>query len=85
MAIVAEPPKLYGPHAPVIVPKASDGDACVPDNLKSLSGVLGEPRIINIFLLRQDQQWSWHDITALITKITYIEVRKSYNISYKTY
>jgi hypothetical protein len=72
MAIVAEPPKLYGPHAPVIVPKTSDGDAYVPDNLKSMSGVLREPRIIHIFLLRQDQQWSCHNITALITKITYI-------------
>jgi hypothetical protein len=40
---VAEPPKLYGPHAPVVVPKTSDGYACVPDNLKSLSDVLGKP------------------------------------------
>jgi hypothetical protein len=40
---VAEPPKLYGPHAPVIVPKTSDSYACVPYNLKSLSGVLRKP------------------------------------------
>jgi hypothetical protein len=39
---VAEPHKLYGPHAPVIVPKTSDDYACVPDNLKSLPGVLGK-------------------------------------------
>jgi hypothetical protein len=30
---VAEPPKLLGPHAPVLVPKTSDGYACAPDNL----------------------------------------------------
>jgi hypothetical protein len=41
--IVAEPPKLYDPHAPVIVPKTSYGYACAPDNLRSLSGVLGKP------------------------------------------
>jgi hypothetical protein len=40
---VAEPPEVYGPHAPVIIPKTSDGYACVPDNLRSLSGVLGKP------------------------------------------
>jgi hypothetical protein len=40
---VAEPPKLYDPHAGIIVPKTSDGYACVPDNLKSLSGVLEKP------------------------------------------
>jgi hypothetical protein len=40
---VAEPPELYGPHTPVIVPKTSDGYACVPYNLKGLSGVLGKP------------------------------------------
>jgi hypothetical protein len=40
---VAEPPKLYGPHAPIIVSKTSNGYARVPDNLKSLSGVLGKP------------------------------------------
>jgi hypothetical protein len=27
---VAEPPKLYDPHAPVIVSKTSDGYACAP-------------------------------------------------------
>jgi hypothetical protein len=46
---VAEPPKLYGLHAPVIVLKTSDGYACVPDNLKSLSGVLGKPESSTIF------------------------------------
>jgi hypothetical protein len=35
---VAEPPKLYGPHAPIIVPKTSDGYACTSDNLKRSVG-----------------------------------------------
>jgi hypothetical protein len=35
---VAEPPKLYGPHAPVIVSKTSDGYACTPDNLRRSVG-----------------------------------------------
>jgi hypothetical protein len=46
---VAEPPKLYGPHAPVIVSKTSDSYAGVPDNLRSLSGVLEKPESSMIF------------------------------------
>jgi hypothetical protein len=30
---VVEPPKLLGPHAPVLVSKTSDSYACAPDNL----------------------------------------------------
>jgi hypothetical protein len=30
---VAEPPKLLGPHAPVLVSKTSGGYACAPNNL----------------------------------------------------
>jgi hypothetical protein len=37
------------PHAPVIVLKTSDGYACVPYNLKSLSGVLGKPESSTIY------------------------------------
>jgi hypothetical protein len=33
MLYVAEPPKLLGPHAPVLVSKTSDCYACAPDNL----------------------------------------------------
>ena len=40
---VAEPPKLYGPRAPVIVLKTSDCYTREPDNSGSLLGVLGEP------------------------------------------
>jgi hypothetical protein len=47
---VAEPPKLYGPHAPVIVLKTSNSYACAPDNLKSLSGILRKPESSTIFL-----------------------------------
>jgi hypothetical protein len=35
---ITEPPKLYGPHAPVIVHKTSDGYACTPDNLRRSVG-----------------------------------------------
>jgi hypothetical protein len=37
-ASVTEPPKLYGPHAPVIVPKTSHGYACTLDNLRRSAG-----------------------------------------------
>jgi hypothetical protein len=46
---VAKPPKLYGPLAPVIVPKTFNGYAGVTDNLKSLSGVLGKPESSTFF------------------------------------
>jgi hypothetical protein len=42
---VAEPPKLLGPHAPVVVSKTSDGYACAPDNLTGSVRVLQRPRI----------------------------------------
>ena len=38
---VTEPPKLYGPHAPVIVLKTFDCCTWEPDNPGSLSGVIG--------------------------------------------
>jgi hypothetical protein len=44
---VAEPSKLYGAHAPIIVLKTFDCYAWEPDNSGSLSSVLGEPRIIH--------------------------------------
>ena len=52
---MAEPPKLYDPRAPIIVLKTSDSCTREPDNSGSLSGVLGEPRIIHILQLIQDQ------------------------------
>ena len=48
---MAEPPKLYDPRAPVIVLKTSNCYTWVPDNIGSLSGVLGEPWIIHILQL----------------------------------
>ena len=78
---VAEPPKLYGLLAPIIILKTSDCWTQEPDNFGSLSGVLGEPRIIHFLQLRHDQQSSYHNITTFGTKITYIGVRKTYNNS----
>jgi len=40
---VVEPPELSGPHAPIIVSKTSDRCARVPNDSRSLSGVLGIP------------------------------------------
>ena len=40
---VAEPPKLYGPHVPVIVFQTADYCTWELDNSNSLSGVLREP------------------------------------------
>jgi hypothetical protein len=42
---VAEPPKLLGPHAPVLVSKTSDGYACAPDNLTGSVRVPQGPQI----------------------------------------
>ena len=52
---VAEPPQLYGLHVPVIVLKTYDCCTREPNNSDSLSGVLGEPRIIHILQLIHDQ------------------------------
>ena len=59
---MVEPPKLYGPHAPVIVLKTSDCCTLEPDNSGSLSGVLGEHRIIHILQLIHDQ----HGVTTTL-------------------
>jgi hypothetical protein len=42
---VAEPPKLLGPHAPVLVSKTSNDYACAPDNLTGSVRVSQGPRI----------------------------------------
>ena len=42
---VVEPPKLWGPHAPALVSKTSDGYACAPDNLTRSVRVPQGPRI----------------------------------------
>jgi hypothetical protein len=43
--VVAEPPKLLGPHAPALVSKTSDGYACAPDNLTGFVRVSQGTRI----------------------------------------
>jgi hypothetical protein len=45
LIIVAEPPKLLGPHAPALVSKTSGGYACAPDNLTGSVRVSQGPRI----------------------------------------
>ena len=52
---MAEPPKLYGPHVPVIVSQTSDSCTRELDNFGSLSRVLGEPQISHILQLKHDQ------------------------------
>ena len=82
---MAEPPQLYSPHVPVIVLKTSDCCTREPDNSGSLSGIFGEPRIIHILQLTQDQQWSYHKITTFETNIIHqSKAQKIYNLSYKT-
>jgi hypothetical protein len=51
--VVAEPPKLLGPHAPVLVSKTSDGYACAPNNLTGFVRVSQGPQIN---LLQPEQQ-----------------------------
>jgi hypothetical protein len=51
---VAEPPKLLGPHAPVLVSKTSDNYACAPDNLTGSVRVSQGPRINHLQPRSQD-------------------------------
>jgi hypothetical protein len=51
---VAEPPKLLGPHAHVLVSKTSDGYACAPDNLTGSFRVPQGPRINHLQPRSQD-------------------------------
>jgi hypothetical protein len=78
---VVEPPKLYGPHAPVVVLKTSKCCTREPDNSGNLSGVLVEPRIIHILQLIQYQQGV--STTLQHYNITTLQqgVRKIYNSS----
>jgi hypothetical protein len=58
---MVEPPKLYGLHVLVIVLKTSNNHTCVPQNLRSLSGVLGKPESSTIFRVGSN----FRDITVL--------------------
>jgi hypothetical protein len=51
---VAEPPKLLGPHAPVLISKTSDGYACAPNNLTGSVRVSQGPRINHLQPRSQD-------------------------------
>ena len=65
---MVEPPKLYGPHMPVIVLKTSDCCTRESDNSGSLLGVLGEPQIIHILELIQDQNGVTTTLQHLVQK-----------------
>jgi hypothetical protein len=54
MLHVAEPPKLSGPHAPVLVSKTSDSYACAPNNLTGSVRVPRGPRINDLPPRSQD-------------------------------
>ena len=79
---MAEPPQLYGPHVPIIVLKTSDCYTRELDNSGSLSGVLGGTPNHPHFTTHTGSTWSYHNITTFDIKITYIEVRKIYNIKF---
>jgi hypothetical protein len=54
MFVVAEPPKLLGPHAPVFVLRTLDGYACVPNNLTGYVRVSQGPQINHLSPRSQD-------------------------------
>jgi hypothetical protein len=65
---MAEPHELCAPHMPTILFQTSDSCTCKPDNSGSLSGVLGETRIIHVLQLIHDQQRSCYNITTFDIK-----------------
>ena len=77
---MADLSELHGPHVSVIVLQTSDGCPWEPDNSGGLSGVLGEPRIIHILQLIQDQDGVTTTLQHLVQKNKYIRVQKTYNI-----
>ena len=85
---VAEPPKLLGPHAPILVSKTSDGYACAPDNLTGSVRVSQGPRINHLQPRPQDwvntnhtpailQRKSYYQILQ-VTKILHYNYRSDY-------
>jgi hypothetical protein len=61
---VVEPPKLLGPHAPVLVSKTSDGYACAPDNLTGSVRVPQGPQINHVQPGPQDKVNTNHTPTS---------------------
>jgi hypothetical protein len=51
---MVDPPKLYGPHAPVFILKTSDNYACVPDNLEEIR--LSIPEDLGKSIYNQDRR-----------------------------
>jgi hypothetical protein len=54
LIVVAEPPKLLGPHAPALVSKTSDGYACASYNLTGSVRVSQGPWINHLQLGSQN-------------------------------
>jgi hypothetical protein len=78
--IVAEPPMLLGPHAPVLVPKTSDDYACAPDNLTGSVWVSHGPRINHLQPEPQDQVNTNHTPTILQRKSNYQILQAATNL-----
>jgi hypothetical protein len=71
---VAEPPKLLGPHAPVLVSKTSDGHACAPDNLTGSVRVPQGPWINHLQPGSQDQVNTNHTQQHFAAEFLYYKV-----------
>jgi hypothetical protein len=79
---MAEPPKLLGPHAPVLVSKTSDSYACVPDNLTGSVRVSHGPRINHLQPEPQDSVNTNHTPTILQRKSYYHILQVTTNLHY---
>jgi hypothetical protein len=75
--LVAEPPKLLGPHTPDLVSKTSDGYACAPDNLTRSH--LSVPRTPNKPLITRIARLSKHKLHTNILQWIFF-ITKSYKL-----
>jgi hypothetical protein len=83
---VAEPPKLLGPHAPILVSKTSDGYACAPNNLAGSIRVSQGPRINHLQPRSQDSVTQTTHTKSLQRKSYYqiLQVTKILNYIYQS-
>jgi hypothetical protein len=81
---VVEPPKLLGPHAPVLVSKTSDDHACALDKLTGSIRVPQGPRINHLQLGPQDKVNTNHTPIFcsgnLITKFYKLHQRNNFEL-----
>jgi hypothetical protein len=73
---VAEPPKVLGPHTPILVSKTSYGYACASDNLTGSVRVSQGPRINQLQPRSQDYVNTNHTPTFAVEFLYY----KSYKL-----